>query len=296
MLIPTTFKGVVGRGGLYAQKYSPEILTGVGIVAMGAAAVIGVRATLRLENTVDIAEERIRIVKETRMIALANGHEVQPENAYQRQLYRAYLHNVMTFTKLYGPAISLFVAGAGSVIAGHGIMRKRNVALVAAYNAVEKSFAAYRARVLEDLGAEKDRDYLLGLREEVEEKDGKKEPVVVFDPTKADQFTRCFDESNPKWQRDPGYNQFFLTAQQNYFNNKLVSRGHVFLNEVYDTLGFERTSEGSVVGWILSKDGDNYIDFGIFDATSEAKRNFVNGYEQSIWLNFNHDGVIFDKI
>lgn len=299
MLIPTTFKGVVGRGGLYLQKFSPEILTGAGLVAMTTAAVMGVRATLKLERVLDVTEERVRIVKETQELAASNPREVDTysEKDYQRQLYRAYLHNVMDFTKLYGPACSLFIAGAGSILAGHGIMRRRNVALVAAYNAVEKSFQAYRARVLEDLGPDRDRDYRLGLTEENQTgEDGKKHAAVVVDPNKASRYSRVFDETNPQWQKEPGYNQFFLTAEQNYINDKLLATGHVFLNEVYDRLGFERTTEGAVVGWILSKEGDNFIDFGIYDGENQAKRNFINGFERSIWLDFNVDGVIFDKI
>lgn len=297
MLIPTTVKGAVGRGGLLLQKHAPEILTGAGLLAMTTGAVMAVKATLNLEQTLTNAESRIISVKDAK--AIADTGEVEPydEKAYQKDLYHAYLLNVLDFTKLYGPAISLFLAGAGSIVAGHGIMRKRNVALVAAYNAVEKSFAAYRARVMEDLGAEKDRDYRLGLTEVTETgEDGKKKVTTVVDPTKASRYARVFDEGNEMWQGQPGYNQFFLTAEQTYINDRLRVVGHVFLNEIYDRLGFPRTPEGQVVGWVISKDGDNYIDFGIYDLSSEPKRNFINGFEDSIWLDFNVDGVIVDLL
>lgn len=300
MLIPTNVQGILGRGSLLLQKHAPEILTGVGLLSMGTAAVMGARATIKLEATIDNAEVRIASVKQTKEYAISNPEEVElySDKAYQRDLYKAYLNNVMDFTKLYGPAISLFIAGAGSVVAAHGIMRKRNVALIAAYNAVEKSFAAYRARVVEDLGPEKDRDYRLGITETSEtDENGKKHAAVTIDPTKASRYARVFDESNDYWQKDAGYNQFFLTAEQNYLNDKLRVTGHVFLNDVYRRLGFKDTPEGSVVGWTVSKNGgDNYIDFGIYDLESQAKRNFINGYERSIWLDFNVDGVIYDKI
>lgn len=298
MLIPTTLKGTVGRGGLLLQKHAPEILTGAGLVAMTTGAVLAVKATLNLEKTLTKAEERIVSVKDAKAYADGTAEvEDYEDKAYQKDLYQAYLKNVLDFTKLYGPAVSLFIAGAGSVLAGHGIMRKRNVALVAAYNAVEKSFAAYRARVLEDLGEDKDRDYRLGITETTETgENGKKHALIEIDPTKASRYARVFDEGNPEWQRGEGYNQFFLTAEQSYLNDKLRATGHVFLNEVYDRLGFDRTPEGAVVGWLLSKDGDNYIDFGIYDLANEQKRKFINGWEDSIWLDFNVDGVIFDKI
>lgn len=82
-------------------------------------------------------------------------------------------------------------------------------------------------------------------------------------------------------------------------NDLLRSRGHVFLNEVYDCLGIPRTKAGQIVGWVYSKDnpvGDNYIDFGIYDVYKPAIADFVNGYERSILLDFNPDGNIWELI
>jgi len=298
-MVPTSLNGVVGRGGLLVKKYAPEILTGVGLVSMSAGAFLAVRSTLRLEETVARAERRVNDTKQSYALSQENPDEVEEytEANYKRQLYRVYLRNVLEFTKLYGPATSLFISGAGAILAGHGIMRKRNVALVAAYNAVEKSFAAYRARVIEDLGADKDRDYRLGITESSEKgPDGKKTVVTEVDPTKMSKYARVFDEGNDYWQDGAGYNQFFLTSEQNRLNDKLLATGHIFLNEVYERLGFPHTPEGAVVGWIISKDGDNFIDFGLYDASTQSKRNFINGWEKNIWLDFNVDGVIYDKI
>jgi hypothetical protein len=58
-------------------------------------------------------------------------------------------------------------------------------------------------------------------------------------------------------------------------------------------LGIERSRAGAVVGWVIGKEGDNYVDFGLFDCDSSR---FVNGWERSILLDFNVDGVIWDKI
>jgi len=49
-------------------------------------------------------------------------------------------------------------------------------------------------------------------------------------------------------------------------------------------LGFERTKEGSVVGWVMDN-GDDYVDFGMLDL-------WKNGY----LLDFNVDGVIYDLL
>lgn len=296
MMIPKNLTGVAGRGGLLFKKYSPEILTGAGLLAMTTGAFLAIRATRNFDATVVEARARIEGVKALKTIDVL---EVEPYTKadYNRDLFRAYAINVLEFTKLYGPAATLFLSGGGAILAAHGIMHRRTVAVVAAYNALEKSYAAYRGRVIEEYGEEKDRDYRLGITESIsKDENGKKVSVIDVDPNKMSRYSRVFDEGNRFWQREPGYNQFFLTSEQNYLNNKLLATGHVFLNEVYDRLGFERTQEGAVVGWIVAQGSDNVVDFGIYDATSEAKRNFINGYEQSIWLDFNVDGVIFDRI
>ena len=85
----------------------------------------------------------------------------------------------------------------------------------------------------------------------------------------------------------------YLRQQETYANDLLKSRGFIFLNDVYDMLGIPRTRAGQVVGWTYDKEnprGDNYIDFGIF-----KRKEFVNGYERSVLLDFNVDGIILDK-
>ena len=91
----------------------------------------------------------------------------------------------------------------------------------------------------------------------------------------------------------------YLRRQQEFANEMLRARGHLYLNEVYDMLGFPRTKAGQIVGWIYddkNPNGDNYVDFNIYDVTDESKRDFVNGYERSILLDFNVDGPIYEMM
>lgn len=119
------------------------------------------------------------------------------------------------------------------------------------------------------------------------------------------QYARFFDETSPYWTKDSEYNLFFLRAQQNHANELLRSRynrdegriGYLFLNEVYEMLGLPKTAAGQIVGWVYKEnniDGDNYVDFGIYNIDRNAK--FVNGFENSVLLDFNVDGPIIDKI
>ena len=168
---------------------------------------------------------------------------------------------------------------------------------------MDQAFSKYRDRVVEQLGKAADDEFRYGVdktEEAVEGKDGKTKTVVHKRISQSDgpsMYAKFFSDHCPDWQSNPEYNRSFLQCQQNYMNEKLRTRGHLFLNEVYDALGIERTQAGAVVGWVISKDGDNFVDFGIFDdLTNPHVRDFVNGVSNSILLDFNVDGVIYDKI
>jgi hypothetical protein len=125
---------------------------------------------------------------------------------------------------------------------------------------------------------------------------GSKTPEVNDDRLYVSSYARFFDESCPSWTNDPEMNVMFLKAQQHYANMLLQSRGHLFLNEVYDMLGLPRTKAGQIVGWMYdteSPSGDNCVDF---DLHSQHNERFVNGYEKSALLDFNVDGVILEGI
>jgi hypothetical protein len=172
--------------------------------------------------------------------------------------------------------------------------------LTAAYGALEKGFNEYRGRVIDKYGEEEDRDFRYGSEkvEVLDQETGKNKTVTRVGSDDPSIYARFFDPYSTSWSKEAEYNLLFLKCQQNYANDLLRSRGHVFLNEVYDLLGVPRSKAGAVVGWILSKNGetDNFINFGVFDGREQVARDFVNGREGAILLDFNVDGVIYDKI
>ena len=195
----------------------------------------------------------------------------------------------------------------GSILASNNILRQRNVALAAAYATVDKGFKEYRNRVVERFGEEVERELRHNIKAKKIEKivvgeDGKEKKVketvpVASDPSTYSDYARFFDDGCTGWEKDSEYNLMFLRAQQQYANDKLRANGHLFLNEVYDMLGIPRTKAGQVVGWVYNTEnpvGDNYVDFGMYDMHREVVRNFVNGYERTILLDFNVDGNIWD--
>lgn len=305
-----TAKFAIGRGGLILKKYSPEILTAAGVIGTVGSTVLACKATLKVEDILDEAKKKSNLIN-----AVHDGEiEVDAEYTdkdYSKDLLVNRTQTAIKLIKLYGPAISLGALSITAILGGQHILRKRNVAVMAAYKLCEESFNNYRSRVKDELGEEKDRQFYYGMTEEtvkdkVKSKDGKTKTVTKKVEKAPDhlysQYARFFDEANINWDKSPEQNMYFLKMVQNQMNDKLKARGHVFLNEVYDALGFDRSEAGQLVGWVWNKDntameaGDGYIDFGIFDGNDYAKRAFVNGDERSILLDFNIDGMIYDLI
>lgn len=307
------FKETLVRTGsralLIAQKHSPEILMAAGTVATLGAVVLTGKASLKVSDILEEHEE----AKEKIEGVYSGEIEVEAEYTeedYKKDILTNKIQCAREIAINYIPAATLLGLGIGCFFGAHNILSKRYIAIAGMYKLCEESFTAYRNRVKEELGDDKDRHFYYGteteeITEQVEGKNGKlkdkKSKIEVYPGVEVTQYARYFDEANPNWQRSADDNRFFLTNMQRMLNDKLVSQGHLFLNEVYDALGFERSSTGALVGWVYSdggieETGDGYVDFRIYDCTDVAKRDFVNGYEPSILLDFNVDGLIYDLI
>ena len=214
----------------------------------------------------------------------------------------------MKFAKLFGPSIILGATSIACILAGHNIIKKRYVGLSAAYATLDKGFKEYRSRVVDRFGEEVDYELRHNVKaQEIEEKvvdeEGNETTVTktvnAADPNGISDYARFFDDGCLGWEKDAEHTLNVVKAQQARANDILKSRGHLFLNEVYEMFGIPHTKAGQVVGWIYDENNpnvDNFVDFGIFDANNEAKRDFVNGYERSILLDFNVDGNIWDLL
>jgi hypothetical protein len=205
-----------------------------------------------------------------------------------------YIRSAGRLVKAYSPAIGVGAASVALLTCSHVQLAKRNQALALAYSALHTAYMEYRERVRAEVGVDKERELYYGVTEEkTTDEKGRALTIKSADPSKWSPYARFFDQGSANWYKDPERNRIFVQVQQNYFNQLLQARGHVFLNEVYDALGINRSVAGQSVGWLLGGEGDNYIDFGIFDPQSIQ---FVNGHEPVILLDFNVDGVIINKI
>ena len=282
----------VARQVLVAKKNSPAIFFSAGVVGVVASTVLACRATLQLEDTLDSIKSDLDRAKGTNELRHFEDDNAD-ENIYHKELTLAYSKGVLQITRLYAPAIVVGGLSIGALTGSHIALTRRNAAITAAYAAISKSFDEYRIRVRNHLGEEQERDIYHAVELREIEVEGKKSKDMVADPNRWSTYAKWFDEANPNWQKNSELNRLFVQCQQNYLNQLLQARGHVFLNEAYDQLGIDRTQAGQVVGWVTGGEGDGYIDFGIFEAYSSE---FVNGWERNIILDFNVDGAIYDKI
>lgn len=288
------------------KKHSPEILAGVGVVGVVASTVLACKATMKVNDILTDAKEQIDKVNSVKNNP-AYADRYSEEDA-KKDLSVVYVQKGVELVKVYLPAFTLGAVSIGCLLSSNNILRKRNAALGAAYATLDKSYKAYRNRVIERFGSEVEKEIRYNIRaEEIEhttiDEEGNevvvKEEVKTMDPNLYSDYAKFFDESNVNWNRNPEYNLMFLKSQQQYANDLLKSRGRLFLNEVYDMLGMERTKAGQVVGWVYDEEnpiGDNFVDFGIYDMSKERVRAFVNGYEPNILLDFNVDGNVWDAM
>lgn len=288
--------------GFQLKKHSPEILVVAGVVGTVASAVMACKATTKVSGILEKSKKDIDTIHEcVENPELAEEYTVEDS---KKDLTIVYAKTGFELVKLYAPSVILGALSITGIVASHHILRKRNVALAAAYMTVDKGFKEYRGRVVDRFGKELDRELRYNIKakeyeETVVNEDGTESTITktveVAEIDKHSEFAKCFDEACPGWEKNAEFNLMYLRHQQEFANKKLRERGHLFLNEVYDMLGFPRTKAGNIMGWIYDENDptfNNYVDFGIYDTYKQGSRDFVNGYERCVWLDFNVDGPI----
>lgn len=296
------------KAGFKVKKHSPEILAVAGTVGVVTSCVMACKATTKLSAIMEEKEAQKKMIVD--YVDDGKGYsEEYTEDDSKKDLAIINIQAGVKVAKLYGPAVTLGILSLSALLASNNILRKRNVALGAAYTAIERGFSDYRERVIERFGKELDKELRYNIKSSVVEEtevdeNGKKKKVKktvnVIDPNQIDDFSRIFYAGNTGYcDEDPFYTLKFLKDQQRYATERLEAEGFLFLNDVYEMLGFNRTKEGQYIGWIYDEKnpvGDNFVDFGIYDIHNDANIRFVNGDEKAILLEFNHDGNILEKM
>ena len=286
--IVKSVNGLFSKTSFQLKKHSPEILVVAGVIGVVTSAVMACKATTKVNEILDKTKEDVEAIHKCEEDE-SMKEQYSSEDA-KKDLTIVYAQTGVKFAKLYGPSVVLGALSITSILASNNILRKRNVALGAAYAAIDKGFKEYRNRVIERFGEEVDRELKYNLKAKkfeetvVDEETGKEKKVkkngFVVSPADISGYARFFEKY----------------TQDRYANDLLKAKKRVFLNDVYEMLGLPRTKAGQIVGWVYdpeSPKGDNYIDFGLY-ADNLSYSDYVNGFDQAILLDFNVDGNIWD--
>ena len=292
---------------LKGRKYSPEILLALGIAGAITGTVLACVATTKLPEIKTKKDEDLKEMHDRLdLIEGQNGPDNLPE--IKKETTSIYFKTAAKYATLYAPSVLITGVSLSCLVVSNVIIRRRLIGVSAAYATIARSFKEYRGRVAERYGDDTEKEIRYNIKPKevittiVDAKGKEKqktEKIKVIDPNSYSDFARIYDSGNIGWTKDPQTNLTFLKCQQAAANQRLKKNGYLFINDVYEMLGFVKTREGQVAGWIYDEKnpiGDNFVDFGIYDITKEKTRDFVNGYERSIILDFNLDGNILEFI
>lgn len=288
-----------GRSLLITKKHSPAILFVAGVSGVVATTVMVGKASYKLKSVVDDKQQRQDLAHDTFELARL-GKEQYTEAEYNSEVRDIKIDFVKDVVGLYAPAVVVGAVSLGALTGSHTILTRRNAALTAAYAVLDRGFKEYRARVVDKFGEQTDREMMFGVVEEqdaIDTEHGVEVETVRRAKGQSIYARRFANETTPSWEPFHESNVNCLQARQNYLNDLLQMRGHVFLNEVYNALGLPHSVEGQIVGWVKDNPaGEGFISFGPYNASDKAARDFVRDREGGILLDFNVDGNVLDLI
>lgn len=218
-------------------KYSPEILTGLGVAGMIGCTILAVKATPKAIKLIDDKKKEKGVEKLTPV------------------------ETVKAAWKPYIPAMAVGVTSAACIIGASATNYRRNAALTAAYTLSETAFTEYREKVIETIGEEKEKEVKSKIAKDRVEKNPVSHNTVIVTGSGN---TLCLDETSGRYfYSDKNY----IEKVQNTLNQRMLFDicGYVSLNEFYDELDIDHLDIGDKIGWNTSHMIDIHIDGGISD-------------------------------
>lgn len=208
-------------------KYSPQILTGIGIAGLVTTAVLTGKATIK---AVELVEEEKEIKEES-----------QEEMTFKDVIKVSW--------KCYIPAVTTGVVSALCIFEANSVATKRTAAIATAYEIAKTGIREYKDAVIETVGEEKEHVIRGKLAEKRLENDPIQNKQVIF-TDKAE--TLCYD---------PWSGRYFkchidkINKAINKLNRDMMMdmTGYASLNDFYDEIGLERTDSGRILGWNITE-------------------------------------------
>lgn len=285
----------IGNMKLTCKRNSPQIFMAMGIAGMVGATLFACKASIEFNEEVKESRARIDDIRASKDIS---------EEDRSKMIASCYIHTTIKGVSLYTPAVILGGLSIASILTSNKIMQERNAALATAYMGLENKFKQYRDRILDRFGEQVEYEVYNGVKpkeivETVTDENGEEHTVTktVYEKTgpSCSMYEALFDEKSRSFEPDANYNRMFVEQCEKNANIKLRRQGHLFLNEVLDMLDLPRTKAGNFVGWIYNDPDCDVcgVDFGLGQPRCLE---FLAGHERSVWLEFNVQGNILNKL
>ena len=216
----------------FLGKYSPEILTGIGIIGMGYSIISAVKAT---PKAMLLIEDR----KAEDKRQLSTDGTILIEEQFPITTI------IKTTWKVYLPSAISFILSAGCIIGASTVNYKRNAALGAAYALSERTLIRYRDKVIDTLGERKEHEIRNKIAQD-DVKNNQPSPQQIIITTKGN--TLCKDMISGRYFKS---DIEIIKQTINKLNRRLTYDHYISLNEFYYELGMDGIKNGDLMGWNL---------------------------------------------
>ena len=205
-------------------KYSPGILTGIGITGMIGATFMAVKATPKALYLIETKKEEAEVEKLTSV------------------------ETIKTCWKCYIPAALTTVVSAACLIGASTVSAKRNAALATAYSISEAALREYQEKVVEVIGEKKEKAVRDAVaKDQIERDPVTKSEVVIID---SNSNTLCYEPLSGRYFKSTIDK---IKKAEIKLDRQMIQEMYVSLNDFYWEIGLDETDLGDKMGWNLSK-------------------------------------------
>ena len=205
-------------------KYSPGILTGIGIAGMIGATFMAVKATPKALYLIETKKEEAEV------------EELTP------------VETIKTCWKCYIPATLTTVLSAVCLIGASTVSAKRNAALATAYSISEAALREYQEKVVEVVGEKKEKAVRDAVaKNQIERDPVTKSEVVIID---SNSNTLCYEPLSGRYFKSTIDK---IKKAEIKLDRQMIQEMYVSLNDFYWEIGLDETDLGDKMGWNLSK-------------------------------------------
>ena len=205
-------------------KYSPGILTGIGITGMIGATFMAVKATPKALYLIETKKEEAEVEELTSV------------------------ETIKTCWKCYIPAALTTVVSATCLIGASTVSAKRNAALATAYSISEAALREYQEKVVEVIGEKKEKAVRDAVaKDQIERDPVTKSEVVIID---SNSNTLCYEPLSGRYFKSTIDK---IKKAEIKLDRQMIQEMYVSLNDFYWEIGLDGTDLGDKMGWNLSK-------------------------------------------